>query len=106
MRRSGDGGSEGGKNEVAMFEGTPTECVAWLLSYFESMTRIVKGAREKSDDEWYDSVLDALGRSVYRVAVSPTGMVADAAERPAYLNATTRIKTGLELFDALSRSDV
>jgi len=93
-----------GDERGAMFEGTPDECVAWLDTHFSMMGKIVEGAKSVADESAradFDEMLDALGRSVYRVTVEPIGMVAKHGARDEWLPRVTRLRTGLELFDAL-----
>lgn len=90
---------------MARFEGTPWECLAWLDGYFSIMRNVTEGAKDVSDDkEYYESLLDVLDRSVYTVTVEPMkGMVAPYTARPENSYAAMRMRTSLELFDAIQR---
>ena len=92
---------------MASFEGTPAECVSWLQTYFAIQEKMVEGGRStaKTDDdaERFDELLDVVGRSVYRVDVEGLGMVARQRVRPEHMARVTRMETGLELFDMLSK---
>ena len=98
-----DGKTENGR--VAVFEGTRWECEAFLDSFFTIQRKIVEGARSKaSEDEVpkYDEILETLDRAVYRVTVRGLGMVANEQVRPENAYRVMRVRTALEMFDAIT----
>lgn len=98
-----EGKTESGR--VGVFEGTRWECEAFLNSFFNIQRKIVEGARSKASEDdapKYDEILKSLDMAVYRVTVRGLGMVASEQVRPENAYRAMRMRTALEMFDAIT----
>ena len=90
--------------KTATFEGTRWECEAFLDSYYGIQRNIVLGAQSKAPEDEsarYDDMLYVLDRRVYRVTVKPIAVATGEPIRPENDYRAMRVKTALEMFDAL-----
>lgn len=89
-------------NEPAMYEGTPWECLAWLESYFRIQRALIDGcAGGKKDAQMWRDLQDVYDRTVFTVTIEPMKMKAPYETRPENEYRVMRLKTGLDLFDAI-----